>query len=90
MNNLVCTAGRYRSTSILEKVHKAFFNNYQLHAMVNMSDEIILARMMTTLDLKFERALYCHDEGYESNNDYWLPSHITRPVCVYSVFSAEA
>ena len=82
---------RYISTSILEKVHKAFFNHYQFHAMANMSDEIMLARMMTALDLEFEIALYYHDGGYESDNDYdcgFLP-HITRLIHVYSMFSAE-
>ena len=43
-----------------------------------MPDEIILARMMTTLDLDFKRALHYHDEGYESDNDYGLPSWITK------------
>ena len=62
-------AGRYRSTTILEKIHKAFFNYYQVHAMANMPDEIVLARMMTGLDLEFERALYYHDEGYKSDNN---------------------
>ena len=35
-----------------------------------MPDEIILPRMMTVLDLEFEKAMHYHDEGYESNNDY--------------------
>ena len=90
MNYWVCTAGTHRSTSILEKVHKVFFNYYQFHAMANMPDEIILARMMTTHDLAFERALHYHNEGYESDNDYGLPPHITRPVHVYSMLLAEA
>ena len=58
--------------------------------MANMPDEIVLARMMTTLNLKFKRAQHYHYEGYESNNDYGLLPLITRPVCVYSVFSVEA
>ena len=41
--------------------------------MIYMPDEIILARMMTTLDLEFKRALHYHDEGYESGSDYGLP-----------------
>ena len=73
MNYWVHAAGRYRSTSILERVHVAFFNYYQFNAMTYMPDEIILVRMMTTLHLKFERALHYHDEGYESDNDYGLP-----------------
>ena len=65
-------------------------NYYQFQAMANMSDEIFLARMITSVDLEFQRALHYHDEGYKSNSDYGLPPHITRPVCIYSMFSAEA
>ena len=82
MNFWVHTAGRYRSTSILEKVNKAFFNYYQLNAMAYIPDVIILARMMTTLDMKFKKALCYHDEGYESGNYYQVPPQITRPICV--------
>ena len=41
--------------------------------MMYMPGEIILARMMTALDMEFKRAL--------------LPPCITRPVHVYSVFN---
>ena len=54
-------------------IHAAFFNHYQFDAMTYMPDEIILARMMTTLDVEFKRALHYHDDGYESDNDYGLP-----------------
>ena len=53
-------------------------------------DEIILARMMTTLDLEFKRALNHYDEGYENDNDYGLPPQITRPICIYFIFTTEA
>ena len=53
-----------------------------------MLDKIILARMMTALDLEFTRALHYHDEGYD--NDYGLPPQITSPICVYSIFTTEA
>ena len=55
-----------------------------------MPDEIVLARIMTVLDLEFERALHYHDEGYESDNEYGLPTQVIRPVCVYSVSTTEA
>ena len=58
--------------------------------MATMPDQIVWARIMTALDLEFERALHYHDEGDESDNDYGLPPHIRRPVCIYSVFSVEA
>ena len=90
MSYWVHTTVWYRSTSILEKVYKLFFNYYQFHARANMYDEIILARIMTTLDLEFERALHYHNEGYERDNDYGFLPHITRPVHIYSVSSAEA
>ena len=90
MNYWVCTTGTYRSTPILEKAHKAFFNYCQFHVMANMPDDIVLARMMTTLHLKLKRALHYHDDGYDSNNNYGLPNQIMRPVHIYSVFSAEA
>ena len=90
MNYWVCTAGRYRSTSILERVHKAFFNYYQVQAMNYMLFKIILARIMTTLDLEFEIAFHNHEKGYKSNNDYGLPPQITRPIHIYSVFTTEA
>ena len=45
---------------------------------------------MTALDLEFESALQFHHEGYESDNDYGLPSWIKRPISVYSVFTTKA
>ena len=74
----------------LKKVHKAFFNYYPFHAMNYMPNEIILTRMMNALDLEFQRVFHYYDEGYESNNDYELPPQITRPICVYSIFTTEA
>ena len=79
-----------QTTSILEKVHKTFFNYYQFHVKANMPDEIVLARMMTALDLEFEIALHHHDEVYESNNDYGLQPYITRLVFFYFMFSVDA
>ena len=90
MNYWVCAAGRYSSTSMLERFHKAFFDYYQFDAMTYMPDEIILARMMTTLDLEFKRALHYQDEGFDSNNDCELPPWITRPIYMYFIFTIEA
>ena len=45
----------YRTTAILSQVHTAFFNYHYFSKMTNMPDEIILARIMTALDLEFER-----------------------------------
>ena len=55
-----------------------------------MPEEIVLARIMTTLDLEFKRALHYHDEGHESDNDYGLPTQVMRPVYVYSVSTTKA
>ena len=43
--------------------------------MTYMPDEIVLASMMTSLDLKFEEVMHYHDEEYESDNDYGLQAH---------------
>ena len=45
---------------------------------------------MTALDLEFERALQYHDKGYESDNDYGLPTQVMKYVHVYSVSTNEA
>ena len=58
--------------------------------MIYMPDEIILARMMTPLDLEFEKPMYYHDEGYESDNDYGLPPQVMRPVNMHSGFTTNA
>ena len=58
--------------------------------MIYMPDEIALERMMTALDLEFEKAMHYHYEGYESDSDYGLSPEVMRPVCIYSVFTIEA
>ena len=55
-----------------------------------MPDEIVLPRMMTGLDLEFEKGVHYYDEAYESDNDYGLPAQIMKPVCIYSVLTTEA
>ena len=60
MNLWVCAAGTYRTTAILRRVHTAFFNYKYFSKMNNMPDEIVLAKIMTALDLEFERALHYH------------------------------
>ena len=55
-----------------------------------MSDEIVLARIMTALNIEFERALIYHHKGYDSDNNYELPGPFMRPVCVYLVLMTVA
>ena len=71
MNFCVCTAGTYRATEILGGVQTAFFNYYYFSEVTYMSDEIVLMRIMTALDVEFKRALNYHDKGYYSDNDYY-------------------
>ena len=72
------------------EVHAAFFNYHHFNEMTTMPDEIVLARIMTALDLEFERALHYHDEGYDSDNDYGLPGPVMWPVCIYLVSTNDA
>ena len=58
--------------------------------MIYMPDEIVLARMMTTLDLESEKAMDYYDEGYKSDNEYGLLAQVMRPVHIYSVSTTEA
>ena len=90
MNVWVHTAGTYRATAILSRVHAAFFNYHHFSEMTNMPDEVVLARIMTALDLEFERALHYHDERYHSDNDYGLPGPVMKPVCIYLVSTTKA
>ena len=58
--------------------------------MIYMPDEIVLARMMTALDLEFEKDMHYHDEGYESDSDYGLTAQVMRLVCIYLVSPTKA
>ena len=57
--------------------------------MTNMPDEIVLARILTALELEFKRALYYHNEGNDCDNDYDLPYSFMAPVSVYLVSTTE-
>ena len=76
--------------SILGRDHTAFFTSHQVQEMIYMPDEIILVRMLTVLDLEFEKAMHYHDEGYEGDNDCGLTTQVMMPFCVCSVFTTEA
>ena len=89
MNYWAHTAGRFRATAMLGRIHTAFFNCHQFDAEIYMPNEIVLAKMMTALDLEFEKAMHCHNEGYENDNYYGLPPQVMRPVCIFSVFTTE-
>ena len=81
--------GRYRAMSIPDRVNAAFFNLHQVDSITCTPDEIVLARMMITLDLEFQKAMHYH-KGYESDNDYVLPAQVMMPVHIYSVSRTEA
>ena len=90
MNFWVHAMGTYRATAILVKVQTAFLNCNYFCKLTNMSDEIVLAMIMTALDLEFARALHYHDECYDIDNDYDLPGPFTIPVYIYLVSMTRA
>ena len=90
MNFWVCTADTYRAIAILGRVHTAFFNYHHFSKMTNMPVEIVFARIMTPLDLEFERALHYHSDRYDSDYDYGLTGPVKRPICIYMVSTTEA
>ena len=58
MNYWGHSAGRYRATSIFGRVHATLFNHHQFNAVIYIPDEIVLAGIMTGLDLEFEKAMH--------------------------------
>ena len=40
---------------------------------------------MLALEIKFERALYLHDEGYKTGDGYDLPQPLHKSTCIYAV-----
>ena len=58
-------------------------------AITYIPHEIVLARVMTALDLELEKSFHYHDERYKSDNDYELPAQVMRPVHIYSVLTPE-
>ena len=57
INFWVHTAGTYRATSILGRVHTAFSHYHQFNKMTHMPDETVLAWVMIVLDLELEKGL---------------------------------
>ena len=90
MNFCVHAVGTSRATVILNRVHTAFFNYNYFHKMTNMPHEIVLAKIMTALDLEFERAMHYHVKGFDFDNEYGLQGPFMRPVCIYLVSTTEA
>ena len=50
----------------------------------------VLARMMTAMDLEFEKSMHYHDEEYECDNNYEPQLQVMIPVHIYLVFTTEA
>ena len=90
MNFWVHTTSTYRAMSILGRVHEAFSNYHQFNEMTNIPDEIVLARIITALDLELERVLHYHDEGYYGDNDCGPSGQVMRTLHIYSVSPTEA
>ena len=63
MNCMVHTMDMYKATAILSRVHTASFYYHCFSEMTNIPCEIVLARIMTVLDLEFESALHYYNKG---------------------------
>ena len=40
---------------------------------------------MPALDIKFERSLYLHDNGYKTSDDYDLPQLVSKSTHIYAI-----
>ena len=64
-------------------LHKAVFHcDYFLH-WAYTPDQHVLATFILALEINFERALYLHDEGYKTGDDYDLPHPLRKSTHIY-------
>ena len=76
ISDRIQVARNYRSTIILNKVYKAFFQcDDFLHWVYRPK---LSAMFMLALETEFERALYLHDEGYGIDDNYDLPQPLKK------------
>ena len=64
---------------------QGIFSLWGLPSLGHRPDQILLATFMLALEIKFERALYLHDEGYEASDDYDLPQPLNKSTLIYAV-----
>ena len=76
ISDSIPTADTYRSTVIIDKVHERFFHSGNFIKITCMVNEHHLVQFMFILEIKFERALHLHDEGYKSDDNYGLPKQL--------------
>ena len=86
--NWIQVAGNYRCSVVLNRVYKAFFHCEDFLHCPYGPDQILLATFMLALKIKFERALYIHDEGYEISHDHDLPKPLNKSTHISAVPSA--
>ena len=80
-------ARNHRSTVIIDKIYKAFFNFDDLLHWAHRPDEILHSTFIVALEIEFKLALHLQDEGYATDNNYDLPQPLQTTACVYVVTS---
>ena len=63
----------------------AFFNSDNFIDIATRPNEILLETFMLSLEIESERALYLHNEGYKTSDDFGLPKLFIRSTYTYSV-----
>ena len=83
ISDWIQVAGNHRSTMILNKLYKAFFH---CDAFLNWAYRPNRSvTFMLVLENEFERGLYLHGEGYDTNANYDLPQPPNKSTCIYAV-----
>ena len=76
IEDLIQVVRNHRTTMILNKVYKAFFH---CEDFINWAFKPNRAcKLLLAFEIKFERGLYLHDEGYDIDANYNLPQHLKR------------
>ena len=85
IGGLMWMAGNHRSTVIMDKVYKAFFHCNDYHYWAHRPDQALHSTFILALEVKFELALHQQNEGYDTDNIYYLPKPLKRPTCSHVV-----
>ena len=78
-----------RSTVIIGKVYKVFFQCDDYLHWANSPDKVLCSTFILALEVNFELALHQHNEGYDTDNIYDLPPMPKRTACIQAVITTN-
>ena len=85
IGDLIQGARNHRTTMILDKLYKAFFHCEDFLQWAYKPS--LPATFLLAFEIMFERGLYLHNEGYDTDVDYDLPQPLKKTDYIYVVTS---